>query len=198
MMRLIIGLFTGSLFGAGLVIAQMTDPNRVLGFLDVSGHWDPRLGFVLFGAIAVHAPVVLWSRRRAKPALAGSIQPPAQSHIDLRLVAGAAVFGLGWGLAGYCPGPALASALTNRSALLLTLSMIGGMLIHDRLLSHRVAPGVFEQRTHGDEELTQGQEASERAPLHVFASTFTERAPASVQSAFGQVPPAEVPCDKRS
>jgi len=160
MIRLIIGLFTGSLFGAGLVIAQMTDPSRVLGFLDVSGHWDPRLGLVLLGAIVVHAPFVMWSRRRAKPILARSVHLPAQSRVDLRLVIGAAVFGVGWGLAGYCPGPALVSASTNPSALLFTLSMIGGMLIHDRLLSRRVAPAVFEQRTHSDEAVARCHEVS--------------------------------------
>jgi uncharacterized membrane protein YedE/YeeE len=160
MMRLSIGLFAGSLFAAGLVIAQMTDPSRVLGFLDASGHWDPRLGLVMFGAIAVHAPFVMWSRRRAKPILARSIHLPAQTRVDARLVIGAAVFGVGWGLAGYCPGPAIASALTNQSALLLTLSMIGGMLIHDGLLSRRVVPGVVPQpRTPGPER-PQGQGVS--------------------------------------
>jgi uncharacterized membrane protein YedE/YeeE len=160
MMLLIIGLFTGSLFGAGLVIAQMTDPSRVLGFLDVSGHWDPRLGLVMFGAIAVHAPFVMWSRRRAKPILARSTNLPAQTRVDARLVIGAAVFGVGWGLAGYCPGPAITSALTNPSAFLFTLSMIGGMLIHDRLLSHRVAPAVFEPSTDSNEPRAQGHEVS--------------------------------------
>ena len=149
MMRLLIGLFAGSLFGAGLVIAQMTDPSRVLGFLDVSGHWDPRLGLVMFGAIAVHAPFVMWSRRRAKPILARSIHRPVQTRVDARLVLGAAVFGTGWGLAGYCPGPALVSASTNPAALLLTLSMIGGMLIHDGLLSRRLVPGVPHQEFPG-------------------------------------------------
>jgi len=160
MMRLIIGLFAGSLFGAGLVIAQMTDPSRVLGFLDVFGHWDPRLGLVMFGAIAVHAPFVIWSRQRAKPVLARSIHLPAQTKVDARLVIGAAVFGVGWGLAGYCPGPAIASAFTNPSALLLTLSMIGGMLIHDGLLGRRVVKGVLQPKTLDHDEGTQGQGVS--------------------------------------
>lgn len=160
-MRLIIGLFTGSLFGAGLVIAQMTDPSRVLGFLDVFGHWDPRLGLVMLGAIAVHAPVLSWARHRAKRTSAGAPQLPTRRRVDVHLVTGAAVFGVGWGLAGYCPGPALASASTNPAALLLTLSMIGGMLIHDRLLSRRVAPTDIKQSTTPrDETPTQGQEAS--------------------------------------
>lgn len=157
MMRLMIGLFTGGLFGVGLVIARMTDPNRILGFLDVFGHWDPRLGFVMVGAIAVHAPFVAWSRRRTKPIWARSMHLPVQSRVDGRLVLGAALFGVGWGLAGYCPAPALVSASTNSSALLLTLAMLGGMLIHDGFLGRRVPRAVSAHLTTGTEQSQQAK-----------------------------------------
>jgi uncharacterized membrane protein YedE/YeeE len=135
-MKFLVGCISGILFGAGLVIVQMTDPSRVLGFLDLLD-WDPRLGFVMLGAILVHAPFVLWLRRRGKPMMAQQLHLPVQSRIDRRLIIGAAVFGVGWGLGGYCPGPALASAATNLSALLLTLSMFVGMLLHDVVMTRR-------------------------------------------------------------
>jgi uncharacterized membrane protein YedE/YeeE len=96
--------------------------------------WDPRLGFVMLGAIAVHAPWVLWVRRRGRALMTKVIHVPANTRVDMRLIIGAAVFGVGWGLAGYCPGPALAAAATNVSALLLTASMLVGMLLHDRFM----------------------------------------------------------------
>ena len=126
-MNFLVGLAAGTLFGVGLVVAQMTDPNRVLGFLDVLGRWDPRLAFVMLGAIAVHAPFVFWLRRRGKPLMANSLHIPSETRIDGRLVFGAALFGVGWGLAGYCPGPAIVAAATNRSALWVVVSMILGM-----------------------------------------------------------------------
>lgn len=98
---------SGLLFGAGLAISQMTDPNKVLHFLDVAGAWDPSLGLVMAGALAVSLPGYAWVRRRGR-SLCGELQLPTRSDIDLRLVLGAALFGIGWGLAGYCPGPALA------------------------------------------------------------------------------------------
>jgi len=160
MMGLIIGLVSGSLFGAGLVVAQMTDPSRVLGFLDVLGHWDPRLGLVMLGAIAVHAPCVMWARRRRESVVSGAAHLPTQTRIDVRLVSGAAVFGVGWGLAGYCPGPAIVAASTNPSALVFAVSMIGGMLIHDGLLSRRVLPAILEPGAQSGKELAPSHEVS--------------------------------------
>jgi len=103
------GLASGLLFGAGLVVSGMTDPANVLGFLDVFGRWDPKLAFVMLGAIVVHALALRVLARRPAPWLgaAYSVLPPPR--IDGRLVLGSLVFGVGWGLSGYCPGPAIAS-----------------------------------------------------------------------------------------
>ncbi len=115
----------------GLVLSQMTDPQRILDFLDVFGHWDPRLAFVMFGAIAVHSPFVFLLQRHRKPWLASQLDLSSESRVDARLVMGAAIFGVGWGIAGYCPGPAVVAALRNGSAALLVLSMIAGMWFFD-------------------------------------------------------------------
>ncbi len=136
-MKFLIGLATGGLFGLGLVIAQMTDPSRIIGFLDLFGHWDPRLMFVMVGAIAAHAPFVFWSKRRGKPFFADTLSIAPESRIDGRLVLGAAIFGVGWGLGGYCPGPAIVAASRHGSAALLTLAMIAGMWLFDRVFERR-------------------------------------------------------------
>ena len=104
-----VAAYTGALFALGLVISGMIDPNRVTGFLDVTGRWDPTLAFVMAGAIAVHLPLVRLVRRRKTPVYGAAFHLPSQTRIDLRLVLGAAIFGVGWGLSGYCPGPALVS-----------------------------------------------------------------------------------------
>lgn len=135
MIQLLIGLVAGGVFGVGLVVSHMTDPTRIRGFLDVFGEWDPRLAFVMLGAVLVHAPVVAWLRRRGRPMLGDSLRLPAATRVDRRLVMGAAIFGVGWGLAGYCPGPALVAAPASPAALMLTLSMLAGVLIHDLLLN---------------------------------------------------------------
>jgi uncharacterized protein len=124
--RLVVAVIAGLLFGAGLGVAGMTDPAKVLSFLDVTGRWDPTLGFVMAGAIAVHAPVVLWLRRRGRPWIGDRLHLPAQGTIDRRLLGGAALFGIGWGLAGYCPGPAVVAAAALRPAGLVVLA---GLLV---------------------------------------------------------------------
>jgi len=105
--RVLAGLVSGALFGAGLIVSGMTQPSKVLGFLDVLGAWDPSLAFVMVGAIAVHALGLRSARRLGAPlaSRAFSVAPPPR--IDARLVVGSAIFGVGWGLSGYCPGPSI-------------------------------------------------------------------------------------------
>ena len=113
MLRLFSALLAGFAFGAGLVLSGMANPQKVLAFLDLaaiaSGGWDPSLAFVMAGALAVAVPGFAWLRRQEKPALADSFAWPQATKIDRKLIAGSAIFGLGWGLAGICPGPALAA-----------------------------------------------------------------------------------------
>jgi hypothetical protein len=131
--KFLIGLVSGVVFGLGLVVSQMTEPARILGFLDVFGKWDPSLMFVMAGAIGVHAPFVFWLRRHGKPLLASRLSIPVEARVDAKLVIGSALFGLGWGLGGYCPGPAVVAATRNGSAAILALSMVVGMWLHDWL-----------------------------------------------------------------
>ena len=108
-MQPLIALLAGLLFGLGLTVSGMIDPAKVLGFLDVAGDWDPSLAFIMAGAIPVAAIGFALGRRRAAPFAATTFAAPTKTAIDARLLAGAVTFGIGWGLAGYCPGPALAS-----------------------------------------------------------------------------------------
>jgi uncharacterized membrane protein YedE/YeeE len=122
-------IVAGVLFGVGLVLSGMTDPHRVRAFLDVTGAWDPTLAFVMGGAIVAHAPVVWWIRRRGRAAL-GPLDLPTATAIDARLLGGAAIFGLGWGLSGYCPGPALVSLVGPSAGIVIfIICMIGGVLL---------------------------------------------------------------------
>lgn len=135
--RILVALLAGALFGYGLSLSGMVDPARVLGFLDIaSGHWDPSLMFVLGGAVCVAVFAVAIQRRLPKPVLDTQFHIPERTDLDARLVGGSLLFGIGWGLAGFCPGPAL-SALTTGLApvLLFVAAMIAGMLLHDRLLA---------------------------------------------------------------
>jgi uncharacterized membrane protein YedE/YeeE len=107
-MPLILSAFaSGLLFGLGLIVSQMVNPAKVLGFLDVFGAWDPSLALVMGGAVAVSALGYLVAKRRGMPVLAPRLEIPTRRDLDPRLVGGAALFGIGWGLAGLCPGPAL-------------------------------------------------------------------------------------------
>jgi hypothetical protein len=118
----------GLLFALGLGLGGMTDPARVLGFLDFTGAWDPTLAFVMGGALAVHTPLARFIRRRKAPMLAPAFSSSSLTKVDGRLLTGAALFGTGWGLAGYCPGPALTSLASGTELVLLfVLSMFGGM-----------------------------------------------------------------------
>jgi uncharacterized membrane protein YedE/YeeE len=109
-MRSLIGLVSGLLFGAGLAISGMIQPAKVLSFLDVAGAWDPSLALVMAGALAVTFAGYRLALSRPQPLYDSKFHLPTASRVDARLLAGAALFGLGWGLGGYCPGPALAAA----------------------------------------------------------------------------------------
>lgn len=125
MKHLLVSAVTGLLFGAGLVISGMADPAKVLAFLTLNRNWDPSLAIVMASALAVAVPGFAWLRRRAKSFLGGPFAEPARGHVDRKLVLGATLFGLGWGLSGYCPGPALVSAgLGQPDALLLLGAMV--------------------------------------------------------------------------
>jgi len=135
--RLLVALAAGTIFGFGLSLSGMVDPARVIGFLDVaSGHWDPSLAFVLGGALLVALPGVAIQRRLARPALDERFHLPAATAIDPPLLLGSAIFGAGWGLAGFCPGPAVASlSIGLVSSFIFAAAMVAGMMLHDRLLA---------------------------------------------------------------
>jgi uncharacterized membrane protein YedE/YeeE len=128
LLRTIAALVAGALFGFGLALGGMLDPSVIRGFLDVFGAFDPRLGFVFAGAVAVSAAGYVFSRRLARPALAERYTLPAATRIDPPLIFGSALFGVGWGMVGLCPGPALAAlTLGIPSVIIFTLSMLVGM-----------------------------------------------------------------------
>ena len=141
--RLAVALICGALFGMGLVVSGMTDTERVQGFLDVFGQWDPTLAFVMGGALVPMALAWRVAARRGQALLGGPL-PAAPSHrIDLRLLAGAAIFGTGWGLVGFCPGPAIASVgLFDWRAVVFVAAMAVGMALSSRVL----APGASTGR----------------------------------------------------
>jgi hypothetical protein len=131
-MQLLMALFSGLIFGIGLIISGMTDPSKVIGFLDFAGKWDPSLIFVIGGAILVSIFAFRFTATHPRAILGDPIRLPTAQHIDRRLVLGGLTFGIGWGLAGYCPGPALASLLTGGSKpLIFTIAMLGGMAIFE-------------------------------------------------------------------
>ncbi|NTX17840.1 YeeE/YedE family protein [Myxococcus sp. CA051A] len=116
----------GLLFALGLGLGGMTDPAKVVGFLDVAGSWNPSLAFVMAGALGTYALLRRLILRRARPVLADRFPAPPQADVDGRLVAGSALFGIGWGLSGYCPGPALVSLPVGGTTVLL---FVGAMLV---------------------------------------------------------------------
>ena len=130
MLKLFVCLIAGALFGMGLALAGMTNPIKVLDFLDVTGHWDPSLAFVMGGAVMVTVAAFALILKRSKPWLAPRFYLPSAVRVDRRLLAGAAIFGVGWGLTGYCPGPALASVLSSNTEvwLFVPAMLLGGWL----------------------------------------------------------------------
>ena len=125
----LVALLAGLLFGLGMMVSGMVDPHRVLGFLDIAGAWDPSLMFVMGGALAVFLPVyLLVIKKRSVPVCSENFEMSNSTVIDKKLVTGAALFGLGWGIAGICPGPAVTSTLgLNPSMLVFIVTMLVGM-----------------------------------------------------------------------
>ena len=131
-MHVLVAFIVGLTFGIGLIVSGMTDPSKVTGFLDLAGEWDPSLAFVMVGAIAVGFPAFRLAARRERSLLGEAMRLPTATGIDRRLVLGSLAFGAGWGLAGYCPGPALASlAIGGAKALVFTIAMVAGMALFE-------------------------------------------------------------------
>ncbi len=127
----LLALVSGLLFGAGLALSGMADPARVRAFLDVMGAWDPTLAFVMGGALVPMGIAWRVKRRLERPLTAASFEVPATTQLDVRLLGGAALFGVGWGIAGLCPGPAIADlALEPANAALFVAAMLAGMALH--------------------------------------------------------------------
>lgn len=127
-MLILTSLLAGLVFGLGLILSGMANPAKVLGFLDLAGAWDPSLALVMGGAVAVSALAFTWVRRRRVSLLGAALRLPTARTIDRRLVLGSVVFGVGWGLAGFCPGPALVTlGMGNGKALIFAAAMLAGM-----------------------------------------------------------------------
>ena len=130
MVKGVVAFACGLTFALGLGIGGMTQPARVLAFLDVAGDWDPRLALVMFGAIAVYAPAFRLALRRGRPVLAPAFHLPTRRNIDGPLVVGAMLFGIGWGMAGLCPGPSLTSLASGEpAAVLFVAAMLVGIAL---------------------------------------------------------------------
>ena len=152
MKPILVSFVSGVVFGVGLGIAGMTQPAKVIGFLDFTGRWDPSLAFVMLGAIGVHALLYRVIRTRPSPLFSPAFSLPNRTDIDFRLIIGSIIFGLGWGIAGLCPGPALTSiASGNFSLVIFSIAMISGILAFDvkRVLSAGQvrAPTLRDQAT---------------------------------------------------
>ena len=133
-MKFFFALLAGILFGVGLILSGMSEPSKVIGFLDITGNWDPSLAFVLGGAVAVGLLVFPFATKRQQSLLGEVMHLPTATQIDRRLVIGSITFGIGWGLAGYCPGPALASlAYGGLKPLLFVIAMLGVMGLFEML-----------------------------------------------------------------
>jgi uncharacterized membrane protein YedE/YeeE len=134
MMTLITSLLAGLVFGIGLILSGMTNPAKIIGFLDFTGKWDPSLLFVMLGAILVSFFAFRVAAKRASTVLGQPISIPTKKDLDVRLIAGSAIFGIGWGLAGYCPGPGLASIITGGlQPILFVIAMLIGMALYEAM-----------------------------------------------------------------
>ena len=133
-MNKLVALFCGTIFGIGLVISQMINPAKVLGFLNLFGEWDPSLAFVMIGALIISSPLFHLFKNKEKPIFSTSFSISENKEIDKRLIFGSILFGAGWGLAGLCPGPAISSiALLNISSVTFVFSMFIGFYIASKI-----------------------------------------------------------------
>ncbi len=131
----LLGFFSGLVFGLGLILAGMTDPGKVKGFLDLAGAWDPSLALVMGGAIALGVFVFARAARRDRSWTGAPMEIPTNRRIDARLVIGGLLFGTGWGIGGFCPGPALVALGSGMGAAgIFVAAMLAGMVLHDKLL----------------------------------------------------------------
>ena len=133
-------LLAGAVFGIGLILSGMADPAKVLGFLDLAGAWDPSLAFVMGGAILVGALAFTFARKRTVSLLGLQMRMPTSTQLDRRLVGGSLLFGVGWGIAGFCPGPALvALGMGEAKAAVFVAAMLAGMGLFESIERRRVA-----------------------------------------------------------
>ncbi len=130
MKQALTALLSGLLFGTGLVVAGMTKPSKVIAFLDVAGPWDASLAFVLGGGLLTHLLLYRFIARRRAPLFDGGFHIPTRTKVDGKLIVGAVVFGAGWGLGGFCPGPGIVGAVQSASALVFAGAMVVGMGLH--------------------------------------------------------------------
>lgn len=135
---MVVALISGALFGLGLAVSGMANPQKVIGFLDVTGDWDPTLALVMGGALLVSFPAFRMIFGRRRPVLAEDFDLPANKMVDARLGGGAALFGVGWGLAGFCPGPAVVALVPALAAGIVPVfafvaAMVAGMAIYERI-----------------------------------------------------------------
>ena len=145
-MKTVVAVFSGALFGLGLVVSGMMNPAKVIGFLDLAGEWDPTLAFVMGGALLVAIPAFRLILGRQRPILARDFALPTKSTLDARLLGGAALFGVGWGLAGFCPGPAVAALVTGLAPVFaFVAAMVAGMALYAWIFERPDRGGVKTQ-----------------------------------------------------
>lgn len=137
-MNLLFALLSGLLFGLGLIIAGMANPAKVLGFLDIGGQWDPSLALVMASAVTVAILGFIWGKKRQTSLLGQPVHLPTSTHIDKRLIGGSVLFGIGWGLAGICPGPVLVLVGAGMfKGILFMAAMLAGMAIFSLIENYR-------------------------------------------------------------
>jgi uncharacterized protein len=146
-MRNMSSFLAGLLFGVGLIVSGMANPAKVLGFLDLAGHWDPSLAFVMIGAIALASIGFFASRHTGKPLLDDTRHLPTKKKIDVQLIVGSAIFGAGWGIAGFCPGPVMVAVGAGKTEAVIFLSaMLAGMLAFNLFDARRTIRGNADAR----------------------------------------------------